>query len=176
MMSSMKRFLLLLGCSGLLLHGVELPAVHTVYLLPMTRGLDQYLANRLTNEHVFQVVTDPKQADAIFTDRIGEAFEEKLADLFPSPERVSHAAPKSDGPAAPKSDGPALLTETVNKLSDPVTSSTFGRARGMVFLVDPKSHHVIWSAYQPPKDTSAPQMEHAASDIVMRLKRDLKKQ
>jgi len=164
----MKRFLLLLGCSGLLLRGVELPAVHTVYLLPMTRGLDQYLADRLTNEHVFQVVTDPKQADAIFTDRIGEAFEEKLTDLFPSPERASHAAPKSDGPALP--------TETVNKLSDPLTSSTFGRARGMVFLVDPKSHHVLWSAYQPPKDTSAPQIEHTASDIVMRLKRDLKKQ
>ena len=38
----------------------------------MSHGLDQYLANRLTNEHVFQVVTDPKLADAVFSDRVGD--------------------------------------------------------------------------------------------------------
>ena len=35
-----------------------------MYLLPMPNGLDQYLANRLTKVAFFQVVTDPKTADA----------------------------------------------------------------------------------------------------------------
>ena len=43
-------------------------------------------ASRLTEDHIFQVVTDPKQADAVFTDQIGEIFEAKLADLFPAPD------------------------------------------------------------------------------------------
>jgi hypothetical protein len=59
------------GCAG----AADLAGVHKVYVLPMARGLDQYLANRLTTEHVFQVVTDPKTADAVLTDRIGEGFE-----------------------------------------------------------------------------------------------------
>jgi hypothetical protein len=163
----MKRYLLLLSCAGCLL-GAELSDVHTVYLLPMSRGMDQYLADRLTAAHVLQVVTDPKQADVILTDQIGEAFEEKLADLLPAPQ----ASKPASAPAA-SSAGSGLLAEAANKLSDPRVSSNFGRARGMVFLVDPKSHHVLWSAYQPPKNTSATQMERTASDIVMRLKRDL---
>ena len=61
----------------------ELAQVHKVYLLPMTNGMEQYLANRLTGLGVFQVVTDPKKADAIFTDRIGEAFEAKQTEWFP---------------------------------------------------------------------------------------------
>jgi hypothetical protein len=77
-MVAMKQVALFLICSGLTLAGAELSSVHTVYLLPMGSALDQYLANRLTSEHVFQVVTDPKLADAVFTDRIGSAFEEKL--------------------------------------------------------------------------------------------------
>jgi hypothetical protein len=50
--------------------GQNLSGVHSVYLLPMSRALDPYLANRLTNQRVFQVVTDSKLADAVvFTDR-----------------------------------------------------------------------------------------------------------
>jgi len=161
------RFLLILACAGVALHSAELPAVHNVYLLPMTHGLDQYLADRLTNEHIFQVVTDPKLADAIFTDRIGTAFEDKLAEILPPP-GPAKASKETSGQAS------SLVSEPANKLSDPLTSSTFGRAKGMVFLVNPKSKQVVWSAYQPPKDTSAGQMERAASHIVTRLKRDLK--
>ena len=173
----MKRLFFLLGGVVAVLYGVwpllgaDLAAVHSVYLLPMSRGMDQYLANRLTTEHVFQVVTDPKVADAILTDRIGEAFEEKLADILPSADGKPAAADKDE-----EQSPAALLTETSNKLANPLTSSTFGRARGMVFLVDPKSHQVVWSAYQPPKDTSSAQLEHAASEIISRLKRELKKQ
>ena len=52
-------------------------SVKTVYLLPMANGLDQYLASRLTSESVFQVVTDPKKADAVLTDHVGEGFEQE---------------------------------------------------------------------------------------------------
>ena len=159
----MKRWWLLLPVCGMLA-GAELPAVHKVYLLPMTRGLDQYLADLLTQEHVFEVVTDPKVADAIFTDRIGEAFEERLADLMPTPEPV---APR------PETNANALPTDTVNKLTSDQARSTFGRGRGVVFLVDPKSHEVLWSAYRPPKSSSSDELHRTASDIVSRLKRAL---
>jgi hypothetical protein len=86
----------------------------------MSRGLDQYLANRLTNRRVFQVVTDSKLAEAVFTDRLGSAFEKKLADLFGKP----------------------------------------------------KSWHVLWSAFHPPRDSISRQLDRIASDIVSRLKRD----
>ncbi len=151
-----------------MLFGAELPAVHSVYLMPMSKALDQYLANRITNEHVFQVVTDPKVADAIFTDRIGEAFEEKLADLKGNPEPVA--------PAAATTAPGALPTETANKLSNPANASTFGRGKGTVFLVDPKTHQVLWSTYQAAKGTGATDLDRTASDIVSRLKRDLKPQ
>src|SRR4051812_9320187 len=84
-MKIMKRFLFLLGCSSALLCAAELSGVRSVYLLPMGRGMDQYLANRLANEHVFQVVTDPKLADAVFSDHIGEGFEAQMDELYPPP-------------------------------------------------------------------------------------------
>ena len=152
----------------MLLGGAELSAVHSVYLLPMANGLDQYLANRITNEHVFQVVTNPKLADAIFTDRIGAVLEDKLADLNPSPEPVGHPAPDQSFSSLP--------TETVNKLSNPATASNFGRGKGTIFLVDPKSHQVVWSAYRTPKSSASSDMDRTASDIVSRIKRALKPQ
>src|SRR5437588_8805686 len=56
----------------------QLRQVNTVYILAMTGGMDQFLANQLTSLGVFQVVTDPQKADAILTDRLGELFENKL--------------------------------------------------------------------------------------------------
>ena len=165
-MGLMKRLWFLLSFSGVLACSQDLSGVHTVYVLPMAHGLDQYLANRLTNERVFQVVTDPKRADAIFTDGIGKSFEEKLGNLLDNPE----AAGSSPG------DQPATspLSGTVNKLENPATASTFARGKGTVFLVDPKTHHVLWSVYQPSRDSSSARMDRTASDIVSRLKRDLK--
>jgi len=182
----MKRLFVLLCFTGVWLSGAELTSIHSVYLLSMSRGLDQHLANQLTAGHVFEVVTDPKLADAILTDRIGEAFEEKLAGLLPVKEPAVKELVKAGAvPAAPAKDAAArpaeptaavglLPTETGNKLIDPMISSTFGRARGMVFMVDPVTRHVLWSTYQPPKNSSTEQLEHTAYDIVNRLKRDLK--
>ena len=63
----------------------ELPNVKTVYMMQMSNGLDQYLANQLTKRGIFEVVTDPDIADAVFTDRIGTGFEQKWTELYPPP-------------------------------------------------------------------------------------------
>src|SRR5438067_4847462 len=90
----MKRLVLLFAGTSFLLSAAELSSVHNVYLLKMPRGLDQYLANHITSEHVFQVVTDPKLADTILTDQIGEKFEAKLDELYPPQEVEKPAKPE----------------------------------------------------------------------------------
>lgn len=172
----MKRLLFLLCCSGALLGGAELSGVHAVYFLPMSRGLDQYLANRLTNDHVFQVVTNPKLADAVFTDRIGEAFETQMEDHFPPP-AADKAKPeaKKEGKKEEEVRAPGLPTDTVNRQSNPSFNSAFGRGKGMVFLVDVKSRQIIWSAYEPPKGLALSDLDRAASGIVARLKKEMGK-
>ena len=178
-MDVMKRLLLLLSCSGALLCGAELSGVHTVYVLSMSKGLDQYLANRLANDHLFQVVTDPKLADAFLTDRVGESLQAKLEEIFPPPvpekpapdEKEEKTAKKDKDKELPSN---SLVGDTVNKLDTPGTSSSFGRGKGTVFLVDAKSRQVVWSIYELPKGSSAKELDRTASDIVSRLKRDLK--
>ena len=97
-MGSMKRLALLVSCSAAMLCAADLSTVHTVYLLKMSRGLDQFLASRLTSDHVFRVVTDPQLADAVFTDQIGEGFEMKLDELFPPPPNAKPRPPAETGP------------------------------------------------------------------------------
>jgi len=183
-MEVMKRLLLLLSCSGALLGGAELSGVHTVYVLSMSKGLDQYLVNRLTNDHVFQVVTDPKLADAFLTDRVGESLQSKLEEIFPPPKPEKAAPAEKPAPAAEKkpaaekdkdkeSPSNPLITDTVNKLASPGSSSSFSRSKGTVFLVDAKSRQVVWSVYQLPKGSTAKELDRTASDIVSRLKQDL---
>jgi outer membrane biosynthesis protein TonB len=234
MMKTMKRCLCLLPLAGALACAADLASVHSVYLLPMARGMDQYLANQLTNAHIFQVVTDPKLADAILTDHVTEAFQAQLEEFSPTPkppvaEKKPDAEPSAkagDKPAAPekpataeppakaddkatapekpaaaepaaKADDepkparakakatpddeptapapvPALMGKTENTLTSPAANSGFSRARGTVFLVDAKSRQVIWSIYAPPRDFAGKEMNRTASDIVSRLKRDLK--
>jgi hypothetical protein len=160
----------------------------------MSRGFDQYLANRLNGQHVFQIVTDPKLADAVLTDQIGEPFEARLAELYPPPEPPTPPKPakeeekaksgdkagdkKADAPKGAKSKdaeddtaASALITDTVNKLAPP--TSQFGRARGIVFLVDPRSKEVLWSWYDMPRGSSADDLDRTAADIAGRIKRDL---
>src|SRR5690349_5229778 len=84
-MEVMKRLLVLLGCSGVLLCAGDLSTVHSVYVMPMARGMDQYLASRITSTGVFQVVTDPKLADAVISDRVGQALQTQLEIISPTP-------------------------------------------------------------------------------------------
>jgi hypothetical protein len=174
-MEVMKRLLLLLSCSAALLGGAELSGVHTVYVLSMSKGLDQYLANRLASDHLFQVVTDPKLADAFLTDRVGESLQAKLEEIFPPPPSEK-PAPKPDKEKDKDASSNPMLADTVNKLAAVGTTNSFSRGKGTVFLVDAKSRQVVWSVYQLPKGSSAKELDRTASDIVSRLKRDLKGQ
>jgi hypothetical protein len=116
----------------------------TVYILPMAAGLDQYLAQWLTKDHIMQVVTDPKTAEVVMTDRLGEAFEQKMKELHPAGD----------------------------KKTDDTAHNTFRstKGRGTIFLVDVKSNQVLWSDYQkPPRSNSDRDLNHAAEEIAKKL-------
>lgn len=173
-MEVMKRLALVL-CVPALLCGADLSGVRSVYLMPMFRGMDQYLANRLTNDHVFQVVTDPKLADAFFTDRIGGGFERQVQSLTEVEEPAPPPTPADKTIAAEKEKGSDSrpITDTVNKLDNPAANSSFGRGKGTVFLVDAKSRQVIWSSYTPSQSSAGKEMDRTATDIVSRLMKDM---
>jgi hypothetical protein len=166
----------------------ELSAGRTVYLMPMGRGLDQFIANRLTRMHVMQVVTDPAKADTVFTDQVGASLEGRLKDLYPPPPdpaakeaaaekaaaKEAAAKAKGDKTAAPASQGlQSLLTDTVNKADSAGSMGVSGRGRGTLFLVDVKSRQVLWSAFEKPKNSSPHELDHTAERVVKLLKEDL---
>ena len=122
--------------------------VHSVYLLPMAKGMDQYLASSLTRHNVVNVVADPKSADAVFTDNLGAGFQDRLFQLRPELK-----------PAAPaKHDNPDRDAQNPDEAYVP-PPSTFHSSKGTIFLVDVHTQHVIWSTFEPdggfkPKDIS----------------------
>jgi hypothetical protein len=161
-MKSINLVVLLLVSCAAVAAGADLSTVSKVYVLPMAHGLEQYIANVLTNEHVFVIVTDPKMADAVITDRVGAALEEKLNDML-------QAAPPAKADDAPKGS----LVDPANKLGNPALNSSWGRSQGMVFLVGTKSRQVVWSAYELPKNSTSKESDRIASVIVSRLKKDM---
>jgi len=151
----------------------ELAQIQSVYLFPMANGLDQFLASRITSLALFQVVTDPKKADAVFTDRLGEAFEARLDELYPAP------VPAEPAPAAKKGEKDAeaqeeTATEPKQKEQKPAQFSSWSRGRGNIFIVNTRTRAVIWSAYERPKDTSPDELNRTAERIASRLKREFK--
>jgi hypothetical protein len=176
---------MLLVCSAALLSAAELENVRSVYVMPMSRGLDQYLAARIAHDHIFQIVTDPKLADAVLTERVGEALQVQLENISPTPKPPEPEKPAEPEPVAKTEKGPKrpknlepvptspLFGETVNKLESPAQSSSFGRGKGNIFLVDIKSRQVVWSTFDPPRGTELRDLDRTAIDIVSRLKKDL---
>lgn len=188
----MKSFALalLLSMAAVASDSEPLQQVHAVYILPMRSGMDQYLANKIVRQGIFQVVTDPQKADAVLTDRIGEPFEKKLDDLYPPPKPVKEKKEetkkeetkkdekdKRDDSASKSekdSDNDTLGAMAAASAAVVERPSSFGRSRGTYFLVDRKSRAVIWSTYDRARDTAADTLDHKADQIVTRLKRDLK--
>ncbi len=174
----MKWAVTLLCCLNLAA-AAELAAGHTVYLMPMNRGLDQFVANRLTRMHVLQVVTDPAKADTIITDQVGKGFEERLKDLYPPPPPPEakpdiKEADKEKAEKTTQTPGLAsMLGDTVNKADKAGSMSVYGRARGTIFLVDVQSRQVLWSAFEKPKNYSPQELDRTAERIVKLLKEDL---
>jgi hypothetical protein len=129
--------------------------VKTVYLLPMSNGLDQYLAVQLTTNAVLQVVTDPQKADAVFTDHLGESFEQSLAELN---------ADRNGKSKSGQDDSPRTFARS---------GMTGQRGHGTAFLVDRKSHDVLWSIYERPKDNTPDGLKRVAGRIAAQLARTI---
>lgn len=136
--------------------GAELPEIASVYLLPMSGGLDQHLASQLTRQGVWRVVTEPLKADAVITDRLGEAFEKWMADQ----EREAAGEPEE---------------QEQTQTRPPVRPFVSGAAKGTIFVVHPRTREVVWSSYERPRGVNAERLEQAAERHVTRLKKALGK-
>jgi len=161
----------------------QAPQVRTVYFLPMQHGLDQYLANRLTNSGVVRVTADAKKADAIFTDALDGTLEKKLDELFPPPAEAVKAAEPAQAkeepeqePQAPREPPAPLRPGAAEKDPQLTQPSAFHHSKGTLFLVDVHSRNVVWSTYAPPKDTSSAEMDRTAARVVARFEREIKAQ
>src|SRR5579864_6873366 len=158
----MKRFLMTLAVMLLPagVFGADMSGVKTVYLLPMSSGLDQYLAVRLTTGAVLQVVADPRNADAVLTDYIGQGFEDRLNELY-------GAKPKIEDDKNDKNDKNGSGTEFVKPASG-------NRSRGAIFLVNRKTRDVLWSVYEQPKGTTPADLNRTADRIADKLGKAIK--
>jgi hypothetical protein len=144
----------------------------------MGSGMDQYLANRLTSMHVVQVAADPQNADAIFTDRLGENFERRLEDLYPKPAPPKLEADKDKDADKEKEKEKAEEKNTsvtdavtlVDKAQASAPVSSFGRGKGNFFLVDRKTRNVLWSTYEKPEGTRPDQLKHTAEIVAKQFK------
>jgi len=168
MVSEMKWALSLLCLS--VACAAELTPSHSVYVLSMNHSLDQFIANRLARTHTIQVVTDPAKADAVLSDHVGEALETKLDDLYPPPDKPKHAKADKD---APKGSPQSMFGDTANQAEKQGNMAIAGHSRGTVFLVDVHSRQVLWSDFDPPKNTTPHELDRTAGRIVKRLTEDL---
>ena len=150
-----KMFVLLAGAAATAASAAspELSGVKTVYMLPMSGGLDQYLAVALTNGGVFKVVTDPQKAEAVFTDHIGASLEQSLHELYEVKEKAEDS--KSNDNFKP-------------------TMAPLSRGKGSIFLVNRTTGAVVWSTYAPPKDNQADSLNRLAVRVAGQLQKDLK--
>ncbi len=139
----------------------ELMEVKTVYLLPMTYSLDQFLAIRLTKGGILQVVTDPNLADAILSEHIGTSLEEQMKSLY---------GEKKVDPA--DKDADKDKDKNTSSFAGPMAGGT--RSKGAVFLLDRKTRNVIWSDYVRPKNAQPDELNHVADKIAGQLEKDKK--
>jgi hypothetical protein len=145
--------------------------VKRVYILAMGSGMDQYLANQLTKAGIFEVVTDPKRADAIVTDSVGEPLQNKLDDLYPAAAAERTQPGASDGDDS-KATGKGRLAD-LDFSGGAVRTSSFGRSKGNFFVVDRSSRVVLWSIYERPKNTTPGELTKTAARVVRHLQDDL---
>jgi hypothetical protein len=152
----MKRFVMTLAVMLLPagVFGADMSGVKTVYVLPMSSGLDQYLAVRLTTASVLQVVADPRNADAVLTDHIGQSFEDRLDEMY-------GVKPKAEDDKNGSTPEFARITSGA-------------RSRGAIFLVNRKTRDILWSAYEPPKGTAPADLNRTADRIADKLAKAIK--
>lgn len=160
----------------------QLHQVKRVYILAMGSGMDQFLANQLTKQGIFEVVTDPQKADAILTDNVGESFQSKLDELYapPKPPEAEKTKPAADSDATADAGGTKSASARKDALQGVdfsggvnFTHPSFGRGKGNFFVVDRNSRVVLWSIYERPKNSTPGELTKTAARVVKHLKEDL---
>jgi hypothetical protein len=152
--------------------------IRSVYVLPMSGGLDQYLANKLTASGRYQVVTNPEDADAVITDRIGTDFRDRMEELYPPPPPPPEEKTAEEKKAAEEkkpADEQSMVLALGEVAGGMARSSSFTRSRGNIFLVDRGSRRVVWSTYLRPRSTAPDELNRTAEQIVSRLNKDAKR-
>ncbi len=148
----------------------ELSQIQTVYVMPMANGFDQYLANRLRMAGNVRVVTDFLKADAVFTDKIGTAFEARVQEIE---DEARDKQAQLDAAAARKSnEAPAPDAGNREFKFAPRVVSAIGRGRGTYFLVDRRSRMVVWSIYSKSKDMQPNTLDRNAEKVAAQFQAD----
>ncbi|MDZ4799669.1 MAG: hypothetical protein SGI92_16030 [Bryobacteraceae bacterium] len=171
----LRSFLLLMASAAAVLTAADsarLLEIRYVYVMPMSGGLDQYLANRLTANGRYVVVTDPTLADALLTDQVGATFEDKYKELYPPPPPPPEVKPAADKDKKPEEKS---LVSLMSGGTAAPRNTSFSRGKGNVFLVDRGSHNVVWSTFLRPKNSGPAEMNHAADEIVDRMDDEAKR-
>jgi hypothetical protein len=141
----------------------SLENVKTVYLWPMRHSLDQYLAEQLSGGGPFQVVVDPKLADAIITERIDAPFLKAMDELF---------ANTSDKAGKPEASASASGSVEDGLQAPRPANRPMGQPSGTVFLVHAASRKVLWSTFINQQDFLPKNLHRQARDVVGRLKKE----
>jgi hypothetical protein len=119
--------------------------------MQMANEMDQHLASRLTSSRTLWVVLDPASADAILTESLDDSFWNWLAQNYPPPAAAAGAAASGRGTAG-RSGAQAT------------------KHRGTIFLVDPRTRLVLWSAYDLPKNATPAELDRAATRLTSQLR------
>ncbi|MEP7362011.1 MAG: hypothetical protein ABI972_02050 [Acidobacteriota bacterium] len=198
MMISMVRFLAPALLAGFLLTvsparaqgpNPELSSVQIVYVLPMGSGMDQFVAHQIARNSLFQVTTDPRQADAFISDFVGTTFETRVDDLLKAArdkaERdAEELAKKEAALEAAKNPKPKDSAKDKSKKEEDADSGefhmtgdsarvhSFSRGRGNIFLVDAKSRRVLWTGFDVPKNTRPGELQKSAERLVSHLRKE----
>jgi hypothetical protein len=157
----------LAGASLCAAQSPALEGVKTVYFWPMRHSLDQYLAEQLSAGGPFQVVVDPKLADAIFTERIDAPFLKAMDELFAAP---GAQAVKSEDSAASSSTNGGSVEDGLQ--TPRPTNRPLSQPSGTVFLVHAASRKVLWSTFINQKDYAPKNLHQQAKDVVSRLRKE----
>ena len=160
----------LLVAASLWSHAAEAPQLQNVgkvYLWPMSNAFDQYLAQQITAEGLFEIVVDPKLAGTIMTEKIDNTFLQSLDELFP-PEGGSD---NKENTADKAKTGDSL--ESDFRMRRPGNHPK-GAPRGTLFLVDVASRKVIWSTYLKEFDADPNALHKQARGVAGKLKDQMK--
>ncbi len=168
---NMKRAVVLFFLISTLL-ATAAPAPRTVYVMPMAHGMDQYIANSLTNTRTLQVTTEPSKADLVLTDRVDADLDEFLDYNKPRPRRTSEP-PSAVGQGQNDHTMMPDMLNAVIAVPSPGRISSLTRPKGTLFLVDATSRQIVWSTFETTKNQNPKQLARLAQRVVERLKNEL---